>query len=250
MIPVEVFSLQAKVKPFDSHMHHVGCKFAGAIGYKNYCKDCGEDVPSSEVVKLVDTQHGQISIEASEMKEALGVDEPSITLLHPIQQSVIPNLMQNGLITFDSIFQVRGMKQNKKPSKSVESMLRMLLDALSGNKQAFLVRIGLDVLRYGLLFPNGNIYTLLFDEEVHEDIPMFYEQNVGYDKAQGVNFKAYLKKKERALAGAITMVDLLDKVETLINSKKPIEVETVVKPVEANDLMASLSFDVAQKVSK
>ena len=244
-IPVFVYNGNAKAGFVEQHMYHRDCKNEGQVGYVYSCKGCLEAITYGDIEKYIDTPGGKISASKSELKDALGANTDSVEVMGPVALKDIPALLENESVGFGTLYQLRGFKANKnQPSTNVEGMLRMLLDALSANKQALLVKLPINMERYGLLFGNGTIHTLLYEEEMKEDMPMHFAEGEGYDKTKFADFKRFLKGLERTIDGPFNLDTIRERVEEVIASKTPVVPNSSepAKSVSIADGMENLKF--------
>lgn len=255
LIPIHVYGQKEDLRLVKQHMFHADC--GGKIGYKYNCEEHGE-VSYSDIEKLVSTIDGQVQITKEELAAIVYGNDTTVKVIQVIDLAEIPRLMSELKIAFGDIYQVRGIKLDKKKFEmSVESSLRVLFDALEDNNQGLLVSLPLDLRRFGLMLPNGTIHTILFEEEIRQDTPMAYGRGEGYSKEYLEIFKKFLNKKVKPLKSTFSVEEIEKKVAGLIDSKplvftdKPIEaVAPEAKIADMSSLEKAMKEDLAKSMRK
>jgi non-homologous end joining protein Ku len=104
---------------------------------------------------------------------------------------------------------------------TIDKKLRAMFDALAKNKQVLLVKAPLGGMeRYAVVLSNGDLITLLYEEEVRKDIDLLYSPGEAA-KEDVTMFSNFLKARQGELEAPLSCGDLLNRVEEIVNEKEP-----------------------------
>lgn len=143
------------------------------VGRKPIIKETGADVDPELVVKAVEVEDGVVEVTDEEVEQAIGATNGSAQLICFIKQQVL----FSGNYVLGDLKQLRPAKR-KSGKQSVydpaaTEAFALLVAAMRKTASFAIVKI---VTRgkpqFGALLPNGDLYTLLFDEQVRERLPM------------------------------------------------------------------------------
>lgn len=143
------------------------------VGRKPINKETGEDVDHADVIKAVEVEDGIVEISDEEVEAALGAQNGTAQIVCFIKQQVL----FSGNYVLGDLRQLRPAKR-KSGKQSVydpaaTQSFALLVAAMRKTASFAIVKV---VTRgkphFAALLPNGDLYTLLFDEEVRERLPM------------------------------------------------------------------------------
>jgi DNA end-binding protein Ku len=223
-IPIFAYKKNADIKKIELHMYHSADH--GRVRYNRFCEECKQSLTWDDITKMAEWGNDRIEITSDELEEIFNKTGNVIKVIHPIPlSSIIDNLLAN-LVFLKEIYEVRPFKADTKkpPAKEVETMLISLFAALKANKQALLVTTSIDqIQRYALLFPNGDLWTLYYSEEIRADLPLVHEGNIQkrIDKELTSGFKSFLKTHESEISEEFSFEDMQDEMNALIEQKIP-----------------------------
>lgn len=143
------------------------------VGRKPYVVETGEDVDRSEVVKAVEVEEGIVEVSDEEVEAAIGAANGTAQVVCFIKQHV---LFSGGYVLGD-LKQVRPTKRKSGKQTiydpAATQSFALLMAAMRKTASFAIVKI---VTRgkpqFGALLPTGDFYTLMFDEQVRERLPM------------------------------------------------------------------------------
>lgn len=135
----------------------------------------GDVVPYENVVKLFETEKGPVELSDDEIDGIIQAapGKADIVAFLPLA------ILMSGHYLVEKIYQVRPASRSIGKRKEADGPATILLDALLTclRKQGklalilFTMRSGSSP-RYAALLPNARLYTLMFDDEVREDLPI------------------------------------------------------------------------------
>lgn len=143
------------------------------VGRKPYDKVTGDDVDNHEIQKMFQTDNGLVEVSDEEIESFIDFAGETAEVEHFLPLS----LLANGHYVTDSVFQLRPQKihrgKEKVANAPVERAFGLLLAAMRKTGTFALIKLSFrGAPRYGGLLPNGRLYTLKFDEEIREDLPL------------------------------------------------------------------------------
>jgi non-homologous end joining protein Ku len=143
------------------------------VGRVSVIKDTGEPVDTEQVIKAVEVADGIVEITDEEVEAAMGAENGTAQVICFLKQSV---LFGGGYVLGD-LKQLRPAKR-KSGKQSIydpaaTQSFALLVAAMRKTASFCVVKV---VSRgrptFYALLPNGDFYSLLFDEEVRERLPM------------------------------------------------------------------------------
>lgn len=221
-IPIFIYRKDSEIRQggVEFHKYHASCD--GRIQYRNFCPDCACIVEEVDIVKRADYGGDAVEVDRTEI-QAVTKDElnGSVELLGTVPYKSIPPLINGNKLAFHAMFEVRGFKTGTKKKEilpSSEKQVRLVLDALAKIQSAMYVRVPLRTgTRYGLLFSSGDLYTLLYEEEIRSDIEWKFAAGEGYNKSDLSLISQFLKSKEMPIDGTPSMNSILTKVDDVLS---------------------------------
>lgn len=224
-IPIFAYKKNADVKTIDLHMYHIADH--GRIRYFRVCEDCHEKVSYDDIVKLTEWGDKKIEITEEELDSIFDKTGHTIKVISPFSLTQIEPAIQKNIFMLKEVYEIRPFKADtkKSPTKENALMLASLLKALESNKQALLVKTSIDrITRYAIILPNGDMWTLYYQEEIREDIPFDFGD---VEKELLAGFKAFLKSKQQDISAEFSYSDMEEELNTLIEKKMPAEAMAV-----------------------
>lgn len=143
------------------------------VGRKPIIKETGGDVDSTQVVKAVEVEDGIVEISDEEVEGLIGATNGTAQIVCFIKQGVL----FNGTYILGDLKQIRPAKR-KSGKQSVydpaaTQSFALLMAAMRKTASfAILKVVTRNKPQFAALLPNGDLYTLLFDEQVRERLPM------------------------------------------------------------------------------
>lgn len=143
------------------------------VGRKPYDKVTNEDVDQSDIHRLISTENGLVEVSDEEVETF--VDFAAETA--EVVQFLPLNLLANGHYVTSSVYQLRPQLikrgREKVPNAPVERAFGLLLHAMRKTGTFALIKFSFrGAPRYGALISSGRLYTLMYDEEIREDLPL------------------------------------------------------------------------------
>lgn len=143
------------------------------VGRKPIIKETGADVDSDLVVKAVEVEGGIVEVSDEEVERAIGAENGTAQVICFLKQSVL----FGGTYVLGDLKQLRPAKR-KSGKQSVydpaaTQSYALLVAAMRKTGSFAVVKVvtrGKPV--FMALLPNGDLYNLLFDEQVRERLPM------------------------------------------------------------------------------
>lgn len=154
-----------------------------SVGNKHYDKVTGDDVSSSEIIKMVTLDNPYPRPGAAEVLVELTDDEKAlVTAGHAVDRGDVAIETFVPLDTIGSRYHVKSshqirpaLRQEKKKSvqdPQAEKAFALFMAAMAEKQVGCLIRMGLRAsARYGVITPSGFVHWLYFDGEVREDFP-------------------------------------------------------------------------------
>lgn len=219
-LPIFVYKKTSVLKKADTHMHHA--VDGGRIYYNRICDRCQENVPLYEVEKMVVTENGMVSVTKEEIDEIFNETQTSVSVICTLPAKKVNEYLSKEIMVPKEAYQIVAFRPDTKspPLKAHETILKSLLTALTSNKQVLMVSAFLGQMqRNAVLFPNGTMLALCWEEELRETIPWQHEDGVSKEMVDG--FKAIFKSVEAEMAN-IPSTDSFDKMAEFLESKTAI----------------------------
>lgn len=221
-VPVFVYRKYSEIRQggVEFHKYHRDCDTR--INYKDWCPSCEQIVFPTDVEKRADSGGEAVSIDRAQLKSVVKGEDSTIRILGTIPLKEVPVKMKSGVFAFNDVLVVRGFKigtKKKEVMPSAERQLRLLLDSLGKNQEAMYVLVPLTSgARYGLLFPSGDLYTLVYEEELRADIEWNYGPGEGYARGDLTVLAKFLKGKEMSVDSPPSMQGTLKKVDDILTA--------------------------------
>lgn len=143
------------------------------VGRKPIVKETGDDVDPSLVVKAVEVEDGVVEISDEEVEAAIGAENGTAQVICFLKQSV---LFSGGYVLGD-LKQLRPAKRKSGKQTvydpAATQSFALLVAAMRKTGSFAVIKVvtrGKPV--FMALLPNGDLYNLLFDEQVRERLPM------------------------------------------------------------------------------
>lgn len=226
-IPVFVYKKGAEFKKTDSHLHHAEDK--GRIEYRKFCVECGKEMGEGDIQKMVETGDGVVEVSREEITEAFNKTGTSLIAKNTISLKNLSEDMMNNYIMPKEVYTIRGFRpDNKKPPiETHEKTLRTMLSALSANNEGLMLSVALDGMqRNAILFPNGDIWTLAFAEEVREDLEFFSSDE---DKTMLKGWRTLFKSREEPITEIESVEAMSEEMSKTLAAKIPAKAKAVAK---------------------
>ena len=143
------------------------------VGRKPINKETGEDVNYEDVVKAVEVEDGIVEVSDEEVEAAMGAANGTAQVVCFIKQQVL----FSGNYVLGDLRQLRPAKRKSGKQTvydpAATQSFALLVAAMRRTASfAILKVVTRGKPQFAALLPNGDLYTLLFDEEVRERLPM------------------------------------------------------------------------------
>lgn len=227
-VPIFVYKKSEDLKKVEAHLYHRNDQ--GRIVYKKFCVDCTEELMVDDIIKMVESGDGLVEITQEDVGEAFNKTATSLRAYATVKLANISSGMLENRLMPKEVFSIRAFKMDtKKPALAGhESMLLNLLAALMQNKQALMVSACLDtVQRNCLLLPNGDLWTLAWEEEIREDVAWSHDPAKSIDNELVRGWKTFLKTREVEVESIDSAAEMIAEMETRISEKVAVEGEAV-----------------------
>lgn len=227
-IPVYVYKMSSDIRAagIEFQLFHEKCH--GKIRYRYFCEQCDSIVDRSEVVKMANLGDAVSDISREEVYSLLNEDGNDIRIVRPVPISDVMSMIVEGEVSIVDHYLLSSFKISDSKGKHVmpviERQLRVILDALRRNDQALYVSTPMGGLRYGFLFPSAQLFSIRFEEEVREPVPMMFPPGEGYDKKDLTKVAGFFKSKEGKVE-VPSMAGILQAASELAESRKVVSPE-------------------------
>lgn len=147
------------------------------LGRKTVIKEgphAGDEVDSSAVVKMVESDRGLVPLSDDEIAQAVGCEGG----LAEVEAFLPLSVMTSGQYIIDSLYQLRPAPPSRgrdrtRRSEATEKAFALVIKAMRLEGVFALVKVALrGKPRYAAFMPDGRLYTLRFQNEVRLPLPM------------------------------------------------------------------------------
>ncbi len=136
-----------------------------------YCDKCDEDVPKSDIIKMIDSGDIVANIGRDDIKEKIVGDDDVIYIIKSVPITAIFSAMMNGDFSVVDYYAIGSfvVGSRKQPLVSADYQIRAVLEGLHKAKKALVVSVPVGMIRReGVLFSTGLVTTLRWEQELRD----------------------------------------------------------------------------------
>lgn len=211
-------------------------------------EETGDEVTRDKITKLYECEDGSlVELSDAEIEAAVGAANGSATI-----EAFMPNEWLGSRYITDSLLQVRPARRKvgskSKPDPNAEKAFTVLTQAMLEEGVFALIQFATrGKPKYGALLGDGRLFTLLFDEEIRDDLPLPDAEISEAEMAMGIQLVTSLKASEPIELEDTATVKVNEYATAKAGGAAPVQIEAK-EPEAAGDLLAALqaAVDVAK----